>query len=122
MKDLQNFEYKINGTLFQHHMFRIDNNVYSVCAISDVNVDSDPILLTVTDKEDVAVIQDICVEQAELMTHVLETNIKCLAKPFVINLSPITDDYRQIRWFLEELGFEFSEDDGISRGIRKVVK
>ena len=122
MDNLQTFEYEINGVTFQHKMFRIDDDVYSVCAFGSVNIDSDPVLLTVSDKGDMVVIQDICLEPTELITQILDTNIKRLGKPFVINLSPITDDYRQMRWFLEERGFEFLEDEGTSRGLRKVVK
>ena len=122
MKDVQNFEYKINGTLFQHTMFRIVDDVYNVCAVGDVDIDSAPVLLTVVDRGDIAVINDIYVEQTELMDHVLNTNMKYLGKPFIINLSPIADDYLQMRSFLDNQGFDFVDDEGILRGIRKVIK
>lgn len=122
MEDLQTFEYKINGKRFKHNMFRIESDIFNVCGLERVNMDIDPVVLTISQTEDEAIIEDISISNGELIAQVLETNINYIHKRLIIYLYPKDNNFKQVKLFLETQGFIFTPEDSIFKGVKELAK
>lgn len=103
-------------------MFKIENDIFNVCGLERVNMDIDPVVLTISQTEDEAVIEDINIGNSELIAQVLATNVNYIQKRLVIYLYPKDDNFKKIKLFLETQGFIFTPEDSIFKGVKEALK